>query len=47
MGLTPQAIDTIFELFSQGDAQAAARESGLGIGLTLAQARWWRCTAAC
>lgn len=36
-GLSPQAIHQIFELFSQGDEQTAARESGLGIGLTLAR----------
>lgn len=36
-GLSPEAITQIFELFSQGDAQTAARESGLGIGLTLAR----------
>jgi PAS domain S-box-containing protein len=36
-GLTAQAINQIFELFSQGDAQTAAKESGLGIGLTLAR----------
>ncbi|MDB5890047.1 MAG: chemotaxis protein CheY [Polaromonas sp.] len=36
-GLSPQATQQIFELFSQGDAQTAARESGLGIGLTLAR----------
>jgi CheY-like chemotaxis protein/two-component sensor histidine kinase len=36
-GLSPPAIHQIFELFSQGDAQTAARESGLGIGLTLAR----------
>lgn len=36
-GLSAQAINQIFELFSQGDAQTAARESGLGIGLTLAR----------
>ncbi len=36
-GLSPQAISQIFELFAQGDAQTAARESGLGIGLTLAR----------
>ena len=36
-GLSEQAINQIFELFSQGDAQTAARESGLGIGLTLAR----------
>jgi CheY-like chemotaxis protein/two-component sensor histidine kinase len=37
VGLSPQALSQIFELFSQGDAQTAARESGLGIGLTLAR----------
>ena len=37
LGLSSQAISQIFELFSQGDAQTAARESGLGIGLTLAR----------
>ncbi|MES2398825.1 MAG: response regulator, partial [Pseudomonadota bacterium] len=36
-GLSPHATTQIFELFSQGDAQTAARESGLGIGLTLAR----------
>ncbi|RZJ25857.1 MAG: PAS domain S-box protein, partial [Haliea sp.] len=36
-GLSAQALPQIFELFSQGDAQTAARESGLGIGLTLAR----------
>ena len=37
IGLTSEAIGQIFELFSQGDGQAAAKESGLGIGLTLAR----------
>lgn len=37
VGLSPQALTHIFELFAQGDAQTAARESGLGIGLTLAR----------
>lgn len=36
-GLSAQAIEQVFELFSQGDGQTAARESGLGIGLTLAR----------
>jgi PAS domain S-box-containing protein len=36
-GLSPAAIHQIFELFSQGDEQTSARESGLGIGLTLAR----------
>lgn len=37
VGLSPEALSQIFELFGQGDAQTAARESGLGIGLTLAR----------
>lgn len=37
VGLSAQALDQVFELFSQGDAQTAAKESGLGIGLTLAR----------
>ncbi|MFS2036677.1 PAS domain S-box protein [Polaromonas sp. CT11-55] len=37
LGLTRTAIQEIFELFSQGDMQSAAKESGLGIGLTLAK----------
>ncbi len=36
-GLSAQSMSQIFELFSQGDDQTAARESGLGIGLTLAR----------
>jgi PAS domain S-box-containing protein len=37
IGMTPEAIGQIFELFSQGDGRGAAKESGLGIGLTLAR----------
>ncbi len=37
VGLSEHALAQIFELFAQGDAQTAARESGLGIGLTLAR----------
>ncbi|MEO8390915.1 MAG: PAS domain S-box protein [Polaromonas sp.] len=37
LGMSPEALSQVFELFSQGDAQTAARESGLGIGLTLAR----------
>ncbi|WP_296925282.1 PAS domain S-box protein [Polaromonas sp.] len=37
VGLSTQALVQIFELFAQGDAHTAARESGLGIGLTLAR----------
>jgi PAS domain S-box-containing protein len=37
VGLTPEASRHVFELFSQGDSQSAAKEGGLGIGLTLAR----------
>jgi len=37
VGLPEGATDSIFELFSQGDGAAASRESGLGIGLSLAR----------
>ncbi|MBI2768917.1 MAG: PAS domain S-box protein [Burkholderiales bacterium] len=37
IGLSPEAIGQVFALFSQGDGQGAAKESGLGIGLTLAR----------
>ncbi|MET1114249.1 MAG: ATP-binding protein, partial [Comamonas sp.] len=36
-GISPLAINNIFELFSQGDGLAASRQSGLGIGLSLAR----------
>jgi PAS domain S-box-containing protein len=36
-GLSTEAMEQIFELFYQGDSQAQTRESGLGIGLTLAK----------
>ena len=37
VGLSAGSIDSIFELFSQGDGLAASRETGLGIGLSLAK----------
>jgi hypothetical protein len=37
VGLAPEALARVFELFSQGDGQGIAREGGLGIGLTLAR----------
>lgn len=37
MGIAPEAMGHIFELFSQGDGIAASRQSGLGIGLSLAR----------
>jgi len=36
-GISPVAMENIFELFSQGDGLAASRQSGLGIGLSLAR----------
>ncbi|MET0311093.1 MAG: PAS domain S-box protein [Burkholderiaceae bacterium] len=36
-GLTGQELTSIFELFAQGSQATGARESGLGIGLTLAK----------
>lgn len=36
-GISPLALESIFELFSQGDGLAASRQSGLGIGLSLAR----------
>ncbi len=35
----------MFELFAQGDRSLARSEGGLGIGLTLVQRPWPRCTA--
>ncbi|RYG06363.1 MAG: response regulator, partial [Burkholderiales bacterium] len=37
VGIEPASMDSIFELFSQGDGVAASRQSGLGIGLSLAR----------
>ena len=37
IGLTPQAIDRIFDLFTQGDGTAESQAGGLGIGLTVAR----------
>jgi PAS domain S-box-containing protein len=36
-GLAPSQLESIFELFVQGDTSGAPHESGLGIGLTLAR----------
>lgn len=36
-GISTLALESIFELFSQGDGLAASRQSGLGIGLSLAR----------
>ncbi|MES2944201.1 MAG: PAS domain S-box protein [Pseudomonadota bacterium] len=36
-GITADSLENIFELFSQGDGVAASRQSGLGIGLSLAR----------
>jgi len=37
IGLAPEALDRIFDLFSQGDGAATCPERGLGVGLTLAR----------
>ena len=36
-GIAAASLENIFELFSQGDGIAASRQSGLGIGLSLAR----------
>jgi len=36
-GIAAESLENIFELFSQGDGIAASRQSGLGIGLSLAR----------
>ena len=35
IGIAPELLDRLFDLFSQGDAAPARPEAGLGIGLTL------------
>ncbi|HWI15738.1 MAG TPA: ATP-binding protein, partial [Burkholderiales bacterium] len=35
IGLAPQSLDTIFDLFSQADVPLARSRGGLGVGLTL------------
>jgi len=37
MGIAPESLATIFNLFSQGEVSLARSRGGLGIGLTLAQ----------
>ena len=37
MGITPELLPRIFDLFAQGDRTIARSEGGLGIGLTLVQ----------
>jgi PAS domain S-box-containing protein len=37
MGITPELLPRIFDLFAQGDRTMARSEGGLGIGLTLVQ----------
>ena len=36
-GIAPEALDSVFEMFSQGDAPAEKRHGGLGVGLALAR----------
>src|SRR5207249_3010558 len=38
MGIEPELLDKIFELFTQGDVTRARAAGGLGIGLTIARA---------
>jgi PAS domain S-box-containing protein len=37
MGITPELLPRVFDLFAQGDRTSARSEGGLGIGLTLVQ----------
>lgn len=37
IGLAPDQLDTVFEMFAQGSAPAHLREGGLGVGLALAR----------
>jgi signal transduction histidine kinase len=37
VGIAPETLGRIFDLFAQGDGTASCRERGLGVGLTLAR----------
>ena len=37
MGIPPEKLPAMFELFTQGDRSSARSEGGLGIGLTVAK----------
>jgi signal transduction histidine kinase len=52
IGIPPDKLESIFEMFSQVDQSLERSQGGLGIGLTLTRrlvelhVGWWRCTAA-
>ena len=46
VGIPPEKLPLMFELFAQGDRTLARSEGGLGIGLTLVRSLVARCTAA-
>ena len=45
VGIAPEMLPHVFELFTQADRSLDRSQGGLGIGLTLV-AIWWKCTGA-
>jgi signal transduction histidine kinase len=45
IGIAAEQLPRVFELFTQVDTSLERSRNGLGIGLTLVKAPWWRCTA--
>ena len=45
LGMPPELIGRVFDLFVQGERSLAREAGGLGIGLTMSSG-WWSCTAA-